>query len=113
MHLSRLAVIAASCGFALAACGPALPPAGNYATVSGRVTDATSGAGVAGAIVTVNVVLAATSDASGNFRIANVPTGDWDYAVQPPNGYLNPASVVPAPLAPGESRTLAIVLTHR
>jgi hypothetical protein len=98
---------------ALAGCGPAIPPAGNYATVSGQVTDATTNKGVAGATISVNVVLSATSDANGNFRVTNVPTGPWSYAVQAPSGYLSPAgSDSNAPLAPGETRTLDIALTH-
>ncbi len=97
----------------LAGCGPAIPPAGNYATVSGRVTDATTGAAVSGTIVSVNVVLSGTSDGSGNFRVTNVPTGPWSYSVQAPAGYSSPAgSDSNTPLAPGETRTLNITLTH-
>jgi hypothetical protein len=98
---------------ALAGCGPGIPSAGNYATVYGRVTDATSQNGVAGAVVTVNVVLSGTSDASGNFKITNVPTGPWSYAVVVPAGYTTPpGSDSAAPLAPGEMRQLNITLTH-
>jgi hypothetical protein len=112
MAIPRLGFIAAL--LALASCGPAIPPAGNYATVSGRVTDASNGAGIANATVTVNVVLAATTDASGNFRIVNVPTGGWDYNVTAPTGFVSPGAVdYLAPLMPGESRTIAISLTHR
>ena len=114
MATPRLRFIAALLAISLASCGPAIPPAGNYATVSGRVTDAASGAGVASATVTVNVVLAATTDASGNFRIVSVPTGSWEYAVTAPTGFINPAPVDnPPPLMPGEARTIAISLTHR
>ncbi len=113
MSVSRLAFLTV-CALGLASCGPALPPAGNYATVSGRVTDATSGAGVASATVSVNVVLTATTDASGMFRIANVPTGLWEYAVTAPTGYLSPAAVDnPTPLTPGELRIVAITIAHR
>ncbi len=110
----RLGFIAALLATLLASCGPAIPPAGNYATVSGHVTDATSGAAIANAMVTVNVVLAATTDASGNFRIVSVPTGSWEYAVTAPTGYISPAPVDnPPPLMPGEARTITISLTHR
>jgi len=96
----------------LAGCGPAIPPAGNYATVSGRVTDAVTGAGVAGTTISVNVVLSGTSDANGNYRVTNVPTGPWSYSVQAPAGYNSPAgSDSNTPLAPGETRTLDISLT--
>ncbi len=97
----------------LASCGPAIPPAGNYATVSGRVTDATTGAAVAGTTISVNVVLSGTSDANGNYRVTNVPTGPWSYSVQAPSGYISPAgNDSNTPLAPGETRTLDISLTH-
>ncbi len=114
MAFRRIGFIAALLATALASCGPAIPPAGNYATVSGRVSDATSGAGVANATVTVNIVLAATTDASGNFRIVNVPTGPWDYKVTAPSGYNDSGAVdnLP-PLMPGETRTISITLTHR
>ena len=96
----------------LAGCGPAIPPAGNYATVSGRVTDQ-SGAAVGGATVSVNVVLSATSDTNGNYHITNVPTGPWSYAVTAPSGYSAPAgNDQNPPLGPGETRTLNITLTH-
>ncbi len=113
MSVSRIAFFT-GCALALASCGPALPPAGNYASVSGRVTDAMNGAGVAGATVSVNVVLTATTDGSGMFRIVNVPTGSWEYAVTAPSGYLSPAPVDnPTPLTPGETRTVAIQIAHR
>ncbi len=114
MGVSRIAFLTVGCGLALAACGPDIPAAGDYATVSGQVTDAASGAGVAGATVTVNVILSATTDASGAFRIVSVPTGSWEYAVVAPQGYISPAPVDnPPPLTPGEARTVTIALTHR
>jgi hypothetical protein len=112
MSVTRLRCVLAVVTFALAGCGPAVPPVGNYATVSGRVTDAATGAGLAGATLTVNIVLVATTDANGNFKIAPVPTGDWQYQVTPPPNYAAPGPVTPAPLGPGEQRTLDIALTH-
>ena len=111
----KLARVAFALGLfaALAGCGPAIPPAGNYATISGRVTDATTGMPVTGTTVAVNVVLSGTSDASGNYRVTNVPTGPWSYSVQAPAGYGSSAgSDSNTPLAPGETRTLNISLTH-
>lgn len=114
MAIPRLGVIAVLLSMLLASCGPEFPPAGNYATVSGRVTDASSGIGIANATITVNVVLAATTDATGSFRIVSVPTGSWEYAVAAPTGFISPAPVDnPPPLMPGEARTITISLTHR
>jgi hypothetical protein len=111
MTITRAAALAALVGV-LAGCGPDIPPAGNYATVSGQVTSSATGTGVAGATVSVNVVLSATSDANGNFKITNVPTGPWSYSVTAPSGFTAPAgSDSNPPLAPGEVRTLNISLT--
>ncbi len=97
----------------LTGCGTGIPPAGNYATVSGRVVDSANGNAIANAAIVVNGgVLTAQSDANGNFRITPVPTGDWDY-VATATGYVSTGLISnPAPLAPGEQRVLTISLTH-
>jgi len=103
-------------GFAMAVvsgCGSAIPPAGNYASVSGRISDARSGAALTGATVVVNSVFSATTDATGAYRIVTVPTGGWHYRVDGPPGYGSASSDVPAPLTPGEARTLDISLSRR
>jgi hypothetical protein len=63
-----------------------LPPASGFASVTGIVVDATSNAPVAGATVTIDTVLTATTDAAGKFSIDKVPSGIADYSVQA-NGY--------------------------
>lgn len=60
----------------------ALPPASGFATVQGTVLDAISNKPVAGAVVTIDTVLTATTDASGKFSIDKVPSGIVDYTVQ-------------------------------
>ncbi len=59
-----------------------LPPAAGFATVTGVVVDAATNAPIAGAVVTIDTVLTATSDATGKFSIEKVPSGIADYAVQ-------------------------------
>lgn len=59
-----------------------LPPASGFANVTGLVVDATTNAPVAGATITIDTVLTATTDASGHFTIEKVPSGIVDYAVQ-------------------------------
>ena len=105
----RLAFIAGLAA-ALAGCAPQIPPAGNYATVSGKVTDAATGTALEGATVNVNGVLTVTTDASGTYRITPVPSGPWSYSASAA-GYRDKGDAQPVPLAPGEQRVLAIALT--
>jgi hypothetical protein len=71
---------------ALAACTPAIPPQQNYATISGVITDGTSGQPLAGATVTIDSVLSATTGSDGTFSIANIPVGPFT-AVESANGF--------------------------
>ncbi len=113
MSVARFAFILALASALVAGCGQGIPPAGNYATVIGRVNDAATGAALSGVIVMVNSVLSATTDANGAFRIVTVPTGPWHYSVQGPPRYSSVSIVDNAPpLTPGETRTLNVSLTH-
>ena len=112
MKVARPFFVLASAAAFLAGCGPAIPPAGDYATVAGVITDSQSGAPIAGASVTVDVVSTVTTDANGDFSIANVPTGPWQYLVQAPN-YGALENDQPDPLAPGERRSLSLALVRQ
>lgn len=91
-----------------AACNSdALPPAAGFTTVAGVVTDGVSNKPVAGAIVTVDTVLTATTDASGKFSIDKVPSGIVDYTVQA-TGYQVLAST--ANVEPGKPFELDLTL---
>lgn len=81
MKLFRLfATIAAL--FVLSACNDsALPPGATYAAVSGVVVDRATSQPVAGATVTIDVVLTQTTDANGKFAFKSVPVGDFGYTV--------------------------------
>ena len=59
-----------------------LPPAAGYAAVSGTIVDAATNAPVSGAVITIDTVLTATTDAGGKFSIDKVPSGIADYSVQ-------------------------------
>ncbi|HZV77062.1 MAG TPA: carboxypeptidase-like regulatory domain-containing protein [Candidatus Babeliales bacterium] len=60
----------------------ALPPASGFATVAGVVVDGATNAPIAGAVITIDTVLTATTDAAGHFSIDKVPSGIADYSVQ-------------------------------
>jgi hypothetical protein len=90
--LCRFFVVTALLLLGTQACNnDALPPAAGFATVSWTVVDATTNAPVAGAVVTIDAILTATTDASGKFSIDKVPSGIADYAVQA-KGYQTLAS---------------------
>jgi hypothetical protein len=68
---------------ALAGCNnDDLPPAAGFAALSGTVLDRASNQPIAGALVTVDTVITATTDATGTFKIDKVPSGIVDYTVQ-------------------------------
>lgn len=101
------AIVAA---IALAGCNDdALPPGGTYQSVSGVVVDAATKQPIAGATVTVDTVLTATTDTQGHFAFAQVPVGDVDYQVSA-SGYT-PVSA-PVRLAPDKPLTLTVTLSH-
>ena len=96
----------------LAGCGDGVPPAGNYATVTGIVTDAASGAPIAAASVAINGVQYAQTDANGSFKITAVPTGPWSWSATA-DGFTTGGSDSPTPLGPGEKREFPISLKHK
>lgn len=96
----------------LAACDDsALPPGGTYQSVSGVVLDAATNQPIAGATVTMDTILTATTDAAGKFTFAKVPVGDIDYQVTVPNGSYQ-AYTNSAHLAPDKPLALTISLSH-
>lgn len=110
--IARFAFAVALTAAFLTGCGTGVPPAGNYATVFGRVTDATTGAGIANATVSLDGgVLSAPTDSGGNYRITTVPTGPWSYSAGAA-GYSPIGATNPPDLQPGEQRNFPIVLTH-
>lgn len=95
---------------ALAACNTdELPPPGQFAPLSGQITDRATQRPIAGALVTVDTVLAATTDSAGKFTIAKVPAGIVDYSVQA-DGYTIVSSTTTA--QPGVAFTLDVALVR-
>jgi Carboxypeptidase regulatory-like domain len=84
-----------------------LPPAAGYAALSGTVVDRTSNQPIAGALVTVDTVITATTDATGTFKIDKVPSGIVDYTVQAQGYALLEATTN---VEPGKPAQLSVVL---
>lgn len=97
-----LAVSATACN------NDALPPASGFATVAGTVLEAGSNKPVSGAVVTIDTLLTATTDASGKFSIDKVPSGIVDYTVQA-DGYALLSSTTS--VEPGKPFELDVTLT--
>lgn len=78
----RFALCVALLLFGTQACNnDSLPPAAGYATVNGTILDSGTNSPIAGATITIDTVLTATTDTAGKFSIDKVPSGIADYAV--------------------------------
>jgi hypothetical protein len=108
--MALMRVVVAVLVFVCAGCAPPTPPALQYATVSGKVFDSATNAGIPSAIVTINGIQAATSDASGLFKITNVPNGPVDWFATAGSAYSQQSGSLS--LTPGQPYTLNIPLTH-
>jgi Carboxypeptidase regulatory-like domain len=107
---ARLLVVLALVLYGAAGCNAdSLPPAAGFASVTGTVVDAKTNAPIAGAIVTIDTVLTATSDASGKFTIDKVPSGMADYAVTATGYQTLTASTQ---IEPGKPFTLNLMLAQ-
>jgi hypothetical protein len=99
----------------LAACGGSqIPPAQNYGTIVGRVYDAATNQPVAGAVVTVDTILSATSGSDGSYRIGNIPLGTYTLRPQPPPGYTAPLQpAYDGTIGTGQTITVDVPLTKQ
>jgi Carboxypeptidase regulatory-like domain len=88
----------------------ALPPASGFSSVTGVIVDAATNAPIAGAVVTIDTVLTATSDVAGRFSIEKVPSGIADYSVEA-KGYQPLASTTN--VEPGKPFQLNLTLAHQ
>ena len=106
----RIFGVIALLALALQGCdNDALPPAAGYASVTGAIVDAKTNAPVSGAVITIDTVLTATTDAAGHFSIDRVPSGIADYVVQA-SGYQQLSAS--ATLEPGKPFALNLTLTN-
>jgi hypothetical protein len=105
LALFALPLLLAACG------GPQVPPAQNYPTIHGRAFDASTNQPVAGALISVDTILTASTASDGTYRITNIPIGTYTFAVTPPNGYSQPPPSSGS-LTAGENVTIDVPLTH-
>ncbi|MBV8067134.1 MAG: carboxypeptidase regulatory-like domain-containing protein [Candidatus Eremiobacteraeota bacterium] len=87
-----------------------LPPASGFSSVAGVIVDGRTNAPIAGATVTIDTVLTATTDSAGKFSIDKVPSGITDYSVQA-KGYQPLAST--ANVEPGKPFQLNLTLAQQ
>ncbi len=107
----RLAVMLTLLVFATTACNnDSLPPAAGYASVSGTIVDAATNGPIAGAVITIDTVLTATTDAAGHYAIEKVPSGIADYSVQA-KGYATLSSSTS--VDPGKPFALNLTLAQQ
>src|SRR5262249_49369183 len=77
-------------------------------TIKGRVTDARTGAAIAGASVSAGGVVTTTSDAGGNYTLTTVPAG-FVFLLADPAGYHTQGQVVD--LADTQTDTVNIAMS--
>jgi hypothetical protein len=81
--VARAAVAAFLLVLPLAACNSdSLPPASQFTSMQGQILDSATNKPIAGAVITVDSVLTATTDQNGKFTIDKVPSGIVDYSIQ-------------------------------
>ncbi|MBV8149169.1 MAG: carboxypeptidase regulatory-like domain-containing protein, partial [Candidatus Eremiobacteraeota bacterium] len=78
--------------------------------VNGVIVDGTTNAPIAGAVITIDTVLTATTDAAGKFSIDKVPSGITDYVVQA-TGYQQLTSTTN--IEPGKPFQLNVTLAQQ
>ncbi|HTX59842.1 MAG TPA: carboxypeptidase-like regulatory domain-containing protein [Verrucomicrobiae bacterium] len=106
--LLRFALVPALVAAFLAGCNnDDLPPSAGYATLQGTILDHATNKPIAGALVTVDTVLTATTDDTGTFKVDRVPSGIVDYTVQAKGYTLVEASTN---AEPGKVSSLSLTL---
>jgi hypothetical protein len=82
MAIARSIFAALALVIAVAACDSGdIPAPSQYGTLQGVILDHATSQPIAGAVVTVDTILTAVTDANGKFTIDKIPVGDFDYTV--------------------------------
>lgn len=91
---------------AIAGCAGQALPTGNYGTVHG-IVKSTSGAAIAGATITIDTVLTATTDSNGAYTITTVPADDANTTTAvyctAPSGYVSPSAPLSIKVVAGQT----------
>jgi len=113
MQSRALAVIALAIAVTFSGCSQPTGPAGNYGAVQGVVSDAKTGAPIAGAQVCIFVVECQNTAADGTYKISTVPSdpsGMTETITASAAGYVSQSQQVH--ISPGAPTLLNIALTH-
>ena len=96
----------------LAGCGGQIPPAQNYAVITGRAFDAATNQPIPGVEVTVDTIDKATTANDGTYRIGNIPIGSCTIQVTiVPSGYAAPSLPDCGSVTAGQVVTIDIPLS--
>jgi hypothetical protein len=87
-----------------------VPQPQNYATVFGRIFDATTNQGLAGVSISADTVLVAVTATDGTYSISPIPSGQTDVLVTPPDGYAISAQPAAFSVVDGDRVRLDIAL---
>ena len=74
----------------VASCNAPITPQQNYATISGKVYNATTNVGIPNVTVTALIVVSVITAADGTYTIPNVPVGQGEVQVTAPPGFAQP-----------------------
>lgn len=93
----------------LTACGSGgVPPAANYGTLKGVVSDRASGTAIPGAVVRINTVQSVTTGNDGSFTLYPIPVGAFDWVVSATGYQTQQGSDA---IEPGATKTLNFYLS--
>ena len=100
--LFAIAAVVSACG------GGGVPPAANYGTLKGVVSDRATGTAIAGAVVRVNTVQSVTTGADGTYTLYPIPVGAFDWVVSASGYQTQQGSDA---IEPGASKALNFYLS--
>lgn len=110
MERARFVASLAGLGLTVLAGCDGIPQPQNYATVFGRIFDATTNQGLAGVSISADTVLVALTASDGTYSISPIPSGQTDVLVTPPDGYAIAAQPVAFSVVDGDRVRLDIAL---